>query len=81
MTKMHKKLFLVKCKGMTSVTGSGIAHGIAYVVATDPNEAYMKLRSHLDLKDLGFSHERELQSVELIADCYDYNDTGKMLFL
>lgn len=61
------KLFLVRCKGMTS-TVTGVAHGLAYVVANDPTEAYNKLRNYLDEKDLGFTSERELNTIQLIAD-------------
>jgi hypothetical protein len=47
-------------------------HGIAYVVAIDPAEAYKKLRASLDERKLGFTKERELDKIELLAEigCY-----------
>ena len=76
------KLWLVECRGMTySIAGSGNVHGRAYVIAEDPQAAYAKLRAYLDKKDLGFTHERELASVELIADASEYPSCGTQLFL
>lgn len=71
-----KKLFRVNLRGLkSSVFGS------SYVIAQDSNEAYQKVRKHLDEKNYGFSKERELESVELIAENIDYTDTQKRLFL
>lgn len=76
------KLYLVKCKGMTSSFGSETAHGIAYVVAKNCSDAYESLRKHLDKENLGFSHERELDTVQLIADEANYPQCGiKLLTL
>ena len=63
------KLYKVTCRGMTS-NYIGVAHGAAYVVANNPEEAYSKLRSHLDKHNLGFRKDRELHTIELVAeDC------------
>ena len=78
---MSKQLFLVICKGMTDISGSQCAGGRAYVVAVDVGKAYQKLRSYLDEKDLGFTHQRELESVTLLAEESEYPDCGIKLFL
>jgi hypothetical protein len=74
------KLFLVECKGMkynvTSAPG-----GIAYVLAENPSQAYDKLRDILDKRDLGFSHERELESIRLLAEDSDYPNCRMRLIL
>lgn len=69
------KLYRVVCKGMI------VSHGSAYVVATDPTMAYLKLRDYLDKKDLGFRVDRELDRIILIADESEYPDCGEKLFL
>jgi len=74
---MSNKLCLVKCRGMRQ---SNI-NGVAYVVANDPTEAYNKLRSFLDKNKIGFKKERELFTIELLAESADYPDCGIRLFL
>jgi len=75
------RLYEVKCQGMTFGLGSKTAYGRAFVVAADAEEAYQKVRKYLDEKDLGFTYEREMDSVELIADDTDYPDCGYRLYL
>lgn len=70
-------LFKVTLKGMTI---SPNAYGISYVVADDPTSAYLKVKKFLEENDLGFSRDRELHSIELIADSYR-NTTGTLLHL
>lgn len=74
------KLYRITLNGMTSAT-TGISYGISYVVAKNTVEAYEKVRKFLDVKDLGFSHERELNIIELIAEEYEYTDVRTLLFL
>ena len=74
------KLFRVTLRGMT-YSSTGVAYGVSYVVAKDPTEAYTKVRSFLDKEDLGFSGERALDKIELIADAYRYADVKCMLYL
>lgn len=53
------------------------------VVAHNANEAYLKVRKYLDEKDLGFSSERNLKSIEVIAnkiDDDDYDDIYEELY-
>ncbi len=75
-----KKLYKVTLRGMTSST-SGTAYGISYVVAEDPEKAYQKVRSFLDAGNIGFKKDREMHTVELLAETYKYTDTRTMLFL
>ncbi len=76
----RKKLYRVTLKGMTS-SYTGAAYGISYVVAENSDEAYQKVKRFLDEKNLGFSKDRELDKVELIADTYQYTDVGSLLYL
>lgn len=76
------KLYKVTCRGMTTTCmGTQTAHGVAYVVAENASEAYSKLRKSLDDHDLGYSRDREMDKVELIADIRDYPDCGYKLYL
>jgi hypothetical protein len=76
------KLYRVETQGMTSSFIGSTAHGVAYVVAIDPSEAYEKLRAYLDEHNFGLSKERELKSITLIAEAgTDYAACGYRLFL
>ena len=59
------KLYRVFLKG-------GGEYRESYVVANDATEAYNKVRKRLDEDDLCFEHEREMDSVTLIADDVHY---------
>lgn len=53
------------------------------VVAHNADEAYLKVRNYLDEKDLGFSSERGLKSIEVIGnkiDDDDYDDIYEELY-
>ncbi len=76
----RKKLFKVTLRGMT-YSSTGTAYGVSYVVAGNSDEAYQKVRKFLDDKNLGFTKDRELEKVELIADSYQYTDVGFILHL
>ena len=39
-----------------------------YVIAEDPTEAYIKLRAKLDEWDYGFSNDRELKEISVLAN-------------
>ena len=75
-----QNLYKVTLRGMTT-SSTGMIHGINYVVATDPTEAYNKVREYLNYSDIGFGSDRELDKIELIASSKDYNDTKIKLFL
>ena len=76
----EQKLYRVTLVGMTYST-TGVVEGISYVVATDAEEAYQKVKKRLDKKDYGFSKDRELDKVELIASTYEYTNTRTLLYL
>ena len=75
-----KKLYRVILKGMTH-NSTGVAYGDSFVIAEDSNEAYLKVRKFLDEHDLGFTNDRCLESVQLIAEDYQYTPTGHILFI
>lgn len=73
------KLYKVTCRGMNYNKHS--LHGVAYVVAPDSEMAYQELLTYLNKKDLGFQDDRELKTVELIAEESDYPKCGIRLFI
>lgn len=75
------KLYRVTCRGMRNSVGTQPAHGVAYVVAPDPTSAYQTLRDSLDRRKLGFEVERELHTIELIADEGPYPKCGHELII
>ncbi len=80
MTEAHgvarqQKLFKVTCRGMHE------SHGIAYVVASDAGAAYERVYSDLSARGLGFTHDRALQCVELMADDAEFPDCDRRLYL
>lgn len=77
----RSKLYRVTLRGMTLTFGTGTAYGVSYVVANNADEAYQKVKKFVDEKDLGYSYQREMDKVELIAEDYQYTGTGTMLFL
>ena len=78
--KEEQKLYRVTLRGMTYIT-TGVVEGISYVVATGAEEAYQKVKKRLDDKNYGFSEDRELDKVELLASTYEYTDTKTLLYL
>ena len=78
---MSKKLYKVYCIGMRVGLVSNVAHGVGYVIADNPDQAYKKLRANLDKEDLGFAQERELEKIKLIAENDNYPDCGFKLYL
>jgi hypothetical protein len=74
------KLYKVTLRGMT-VTSTGVVYGVSYAVAEDPTSAFSKVKKFLDTNDIGFSKERELLSIELVADTNIYPSCGTILHL
>jgi hypothetical protein len=71
---MNQKLYRIKF----------VTHriGDVYVVGTDPTEAYNKVRKDLDLRDVHFTKDREMDSIELLAESIHLAPPcGHMLFL
>lgn len=75
-----QKLYRVTLRGMT-FSSSGPTYGTSYVVAKNTDEAYKKVYNFIKEKDLGFDHERGLNMIELLAEDYEYTDTGTILYL
>lgn len=76
-----RKLYRVTCRGMTCSLGNDMTHGIGYVVADNPDEAYQKMRDSLEKRSLGFSTDREMDKIELLAEDDDYTDCGVQLYV
>lgn len=74
------QLYKITLRGLYRNT-VGITEGISYVVAENPYAAYLKVRKRLDDNDIGFEKERELEKIELLADTYEYNNVGTLLYL
>lgn len=77
---MTKKLYKVTCRGMHGGIGADIAYGVAFVIAENQDEAYQRVKERLDERKLGFDKERELSSVELIAEATEYPKCGHLLY-
>lgn len=74
------KLYRVRLKGMS---GSGIdtAYGKPYVIASDATEALEKVQKYLEQRDIGFRSDREIDSIELLAEEGNYPECNVQLFL
>ncbi len=64
-----------------TTSSNGVAHGIAYVLAKDPSEAYRILRKDLDERDIGFATDRALDRIELIAEDTEYPQCGTRMYV
>ena len=73
------KLFRVNLTGLNNITGVNLQS--SYVIAEDANLAYEKVRKYLDEKDYGFRDDRAMESVQLLAEDYEYTETRVRLFL
>lgn len=73
---VRQKLWRVKLRG------SGMErYNPSHVIAPDATSAYQSVRRELDRLNYGFSKDRELLAVELVAEDYEYTETGSRLFL
>ena len=75
-----KKLYKVTLRGMQYTT-TNPTYGTSYVIAEDSHQAYTKVRNYLEDNDIGFSRERALEKIELIASCPPGTDTEYLLYL
>lgn len=75
------KLFLVECRGMTSPIGGRVAHGRAYVIATDATAAWERVRLDLEERDLGSQWDREVATISLLAEDVPYPNCGHRLYV
>lgn len=72
------KLWLVNLQGM-HFNSIGAPHGEAYVLAETADEAIGKLQKYVNDNNLGFQKDREIKSIELVADSIKYPDCGMRL--
>lgn len=72
-------LYRVTLRGMQHSV-SGAPYGIAYVVATDAESAYQTVRAELDRQNVGFSYERQLDKIELVAEEAIYPASLRLYF-
>jgi hypothetical protein len=72
-------LYLVTLKGLSSSTGTNFHD--SYVVANSPDAAYQLVRDYLDKNDIGYSYERTLSCVTLMAEDKVIPECRTMLFL
>lgn len=74
-------LYRVNLQGCkTSITSKSMSG--AYVVAETLDSAYNQVRQWLDKEGYGWEHERDLESIELLAETYFYGSKDlKMLFI
>lgn len=68
---MTQKLYKIKLQGIL---------GDFYVVDTDSSSAYEQIRGDLDHRNYGFSKDRELKSIELLAEDTEYPDCETRLY-
>lgn len=71
------KLYHVKLRGQLNYDNKGNA----YVVANDPKEALEKVLKYINDKNLGFTKDREMDTITMIADEYDYSNCQHKLYL
>lgn len=76
---MNDKLYKVNLRGARSLNGND--YSTFWVVAKDPTQAYSLVRSELDSRNLCFPHDKELLSVELIAEDCEYPECRTRLIV
>jgi len=79
LTDENQKLYRVRLRGLNSVISTN--YGNPYVIAISPNEALAKVQANVNDKDLGFTKDREMQSIELLAEVGDYPTCRTQIFL
>ena len=77
---MSQKLYKVTLIGLGNLW-IGTNYKISYALAEDPTSAYKKVRDFLDHNNLGFQCDRELQSIELVAEEAKHPDCRTLLLL
>ena len=74
------KLYRVTLRGM-KYSATGTVYGISYVVAENSEIAYLKVKDFLNTNNYGFSSDREMESIELLAEDNQYSSVNTMLYL
>jgi hypothetical protein len=60
---------------------TGTAYGYPYVVANSANAAIKIVQDYLNKRDLGFTSDRALSKIELLASEGDYPACGYQVFI
>ena len=55
--------------------------GNVFVVAADPQEAYRIVRNDLDKRDYGFSKDRAMKAIEMLAEDALHPECGIRLYI
>ena len=76
---MTFKLFKVTLRG--GINPGFTNYNASFVVAESPDAAYQAIRDFLDSNNLCFLWERELESIELLAEDCKHPACRTMLFL
>ena len=77
--EMTFKLFKVTLRG--GINPGSTDYNASFVVAESPDAAYQAVRDFLDNNNLCYDDERELKSIELLAEDREYPACRTMLFL
>ena len=75
-----KKLYKVVLKEW-AYSASNMQFRTSYVVAEDSDKAYLQVKDYLELKNVGNSVCRELETITLMAASNSHNNIGTMLYL
>lgn len=75
----EQKLYKVTLRGMT-YSSTGVVHGVSYVVANNPDHAHQVVKKDLEKREIGFRADREMASVELLAEDTQYPDCKTRLY-
>lgn len=75
------KLYRVELQGMTYTMVTSPAYGLPYVVANSMDEAEQLVKEYLEENNIGFSKDREVKSITLLAEEGRYPDCGYQLFI
>ena len=73
------KLFRVTLRGLSNYNLPNYKE--TYVLADTPTEAYEKVYKFVKENNLGFDCDRELHSVELVAEANEYTTAPYYLFV
>lgn len=74
---MIDKLYKITLQGLH---GTKPQYRECYVVADDPTSAYNLVREYLDDEKIGFTEDRGLKTIELLAEDTKYPDCKTKLF-
>ncbi len=75
------KLYRVTLRGLQHAIVFNGCHGVFYAVAENSDAAYMVGKNELEKSSIGVRSERELFSIELIAEEGKYPDCGTTLYV